>query len=81
MPFCFNAPCQFTLLLNLCSAVFFSVPLGWLCTWNLQEKYKSHNPEQNWKVACLLQNTLVTARLWFSSEHAYLHLQNAIHKY
>jgi hypothetical protein len=47
-PFCFNAVCQFSPLLNCRSLIFdLKSPFGWLCTWTLLGEYESHSTEQN----------------------------------
>jgi len=43
----FNAPSQFTPLLNLRSLIFGLTPCGWLLTWALCGRYQYHGAEQN----------------------------------
>ena len=45
MPFCFNAPCQFKLLLTL-RLIFGITPFGWLHTRMLLRVYATHGTEQ-----------------------------------
>jgi hypothetical protein len=75
--FCFNAPCQFTPLLNLRSLILGLTPLGWLRTTTLPTVYETHGAEQDWEDACSLQSTSRTVRSQFASDHAVcVHLFN-----